>query len=191
LKHFLDRFFLFRDTPDPDCSLGKKFGYWAWRVFFLTLVSFCMGIALLLLARGGYSLRLCLDYIKSVPTLALNTLPVVLLSLLFYAITGLAWLGFLLGGGICFGFSLGNYYKLSFRDDPVYFEDLTVLREARTMAGGDHYSLFLDRHIIVVGICFIIGVLALYFFARGRIRGWKKRGLGHAHLLRRRPLPQH
>ena len=65
-----------------------------------------------------------------------------LLVLLFYGALGRAWTAFLAGGGIALGFSLGNYYKLQFRDDPLYFEDMLILREAKAMASGDRYSLF-------------------------------------------------
>ncbi|MDE6636410.1 MAG: hypothetical protein K2K09_07410, partial [Lachnospiraceae bacterium] len=76
-----------------------------------------------------------------------------LLILLLYGILGSAWLAFLLGGGLAYGFSLGNFFKLAFRDDPLYFEDMLIIREAKAMASGDHYALFIDWQIILAVFC--------------------------------------
>ena len=81
----------------------------------------------------------------------------------------------LAGGGVSLGFSLGNYFKLQFRDDPLYFEDMLVLREAKAMTVEQHYNLFIDKRMVFALVCLALGTAALCFLARGRLGGWKKR----------------
>ena len=88
---------------------------------------------------------------------------------------GRAWSAFLAGGGVSLGFSLGNYFKLQFRDDPLYFEDMLVLREAKAMTVEQHYNLFIDKRMVFALVCLALGTAALCFLARGRLGGWKKR----------------
>ena len=115
------------------------------------------------------------DYLCHWQTLLLNTVPVALLILLFYGITGRTGAAFLTGGGIAFGFSLGNFYKLQFRDDPLYFEDMLILREAKAMASGDHYALFINWQILLPLFCLLLGWGLLRLLAPGAGRPWWRR----------------
>ena len=54
-----------------------------------------MGLALLVLAVGPYSKRTLLGYLAHWEIVAFNTIPVILLALLFYGLTGKAWSAFL------------------------------------------------------------------------------------------------
>ena len=175
LKAFWNRIFLFRREPDAAWPRWKRGVYAAYRVGLLALAGLCMGLALLVLAIGPYSKGVLVGYLLHWETLVLNTVPVALLALLFYGVTGKTWSAFLLGGGISFGFSLGNYYKLQFRDDPLYFEDMLILREAKAMAGGGHYSLFVDGQILTALFCLLLGGALLFFLAPGKSRSWKLR----------------
>ena len=134
-----------------------------------------MGLALLVLAVGPYSKGTLVDYLCHWQTLLLNTVPVGLLALLCYGITGRTGASFLISGGIAFGFSIGNYYKLHFRDDPLYFEDMLILREAKAMASGDHYALFIDWQIILTVFCLLLGWALLRLLAPGVYRPWPRR----------------
>ena len=104
--------------PSPGWSRGQRELYYAYRVALLLCAGLCMGLALLVLAIGPYPRGTLVDYLCHWQTLLLNTVPVALLILLFYGLTGRTGAAFLLGGGIAFGFSLGNFYKIQFRDDP-------------------------------------------------------------------------
>ena len=175
MKRFWKEYFLFQPAPDPAWSLKRREIYYAYRAALLLCAGLCMGLALLVLAIGPYSKRALIDYLCHWQTLLLNTIPVALLALLFYGILGRSWPAFLISGGIAFGFSLGNYYKLQFRDDPLYFEDLLILREAKAMASGDHYALFIDAQIVVAFLCLILGSVLLRFLAPGAARPWTRR----------------
>ena len=175
MKKFWKGCFLFRPAPEPEWSLKRREIYYAYRVFLLLCAGLCMGMALLALAVGPYDRQTFNDYFHYWQTLILNTVPVALLALLLYGATGRAGVSFLLGGGVAFGLSLGNYYKLHFRDDPLYFEDLLILREARAMVTGDHYSLFIDRQITAALFCLILGWFLLHLLAPGALRPWYRR----------------
>lgn len=177
LDRFLDKIFLLRRAPEADWPRWKRAAYAAWPIFLLACASVCMGLLLLVFAYGQYSWGTFLEYFTSPALMALNILPVAFLIFLFYGLTSRAWLAFLLGGGAALGFSLGNYYKLSFRDDPLYMEDIFLnLREAAAMATGQHYDLFMDKRVATALICWLGGTLVLFFLVRGRLRGWKGRG---------------
>lgn len=171
----LDRCFLLRRQPDPQWTVGRRAAWALWRAGLLLCAALCLGVVVLLLAYGPYSREVLWDYLASGTILWLNIFPVAALVVLLYGLTGRSWLAFFLGGLATVGLSLGNYYKLVFRDDPLYLEDLLTLREAGAMATGEHYSLFLNRRIAVVVLCWLLGTAALALLSRGVLRGWKKR----------------
>ena len=178
LDRFLDKIFLLRRAPEADWPRWKRAAYAAWPIFLLACASVCMGLLLLVFAYGQYSWGAFLEYFTSPALMALNILPVAFLIFLFYGLTGRAWLAFLLGGGAALGFSLGNYYKLSFRDDPLYMEDIFLnLREAAAMATGQHYDLFVDKRVATALACLAAGTVLLLLLSRGRVRGWRKKGI--------------
>lgn len=133
-----------------------------------------MGLALLLLANGSYSQDILRDYFHHGAILCLNALPTALLALLFFGLTARTWSGFLLGGAVSLAFALGNFYKLQFRDDPLYFEDLLLLREAGQMTSGG-YTLFADPKILWVILCLLLGTALLRLLAPGKLPTWNPR----------------
>ncbi len=139
-----------------------------WLTLLFTLLS-GLGIGLLsiLLAVGPYGLSVFPGYVERPLILLLNLLPPILLSALFLAITRRSLPSFLLTAAVTLGFTLGNYYKLAFRDDPLLFADLLLLKEAGNMAGK--YHLFLDKKLIFTLLCVVGGAVLLFFFARDRI----------------------
>ena len=52
---------------------------------------------------------------------------------------------------------------------------MLILREAKAMAGSDHYALFIDKRIVVALLCWALGTVLLFFLVRGKARGWKRR----------------
>ncbi|MCI8715664.1 MAG: LTA synthase family protein [Oscillospiraceae bacterium] len=167
--------FFLRREAEPGWPVWKTIIFYSYRVLALLLASICLGTLLLCFAYGAYSWGVFEGYFASAQILVMNVLPVVLLVFLFYGITGRAWSAFLIGGGIAFGFSLGSYYKLTFRDDPLHFEDMFILREAKAMAGGSRYALFVDKRIAVTAVCLLLGTLVLFLLVRGRLGGWRLR----------------
>jgi len=176
LKRLYDKLFILHKGPEADWPMWKRVTFFLWRAVILLCAGATLGFLLLVFAYGHYSWGVFEGYLASPLILAMNILPVVLLIFLFYGLLGRAWLAFLLGGGVALGLSLGNYYKLCFRDDPLYFEDMLILREAKAMAGGESYALFLDKRIIVSLLCLALGTVLLFLLVRGTARGWRRRG---------------
>ena len=175
MKQWLDRIFFLRRQPDMAWPVGKKVGYFLWRFLVLLAAGISLGALALIFAYGNYSWGVFLGYFDNLFLVAMNVLPAVLLLFVFYGLTGRAWLAFLLDGVLVLGLSIGNYFKLIFRDDPVYFEDMLILREAGAMAGSEHYALFIDKRIAVALVCWIGGTLLLALLVRGAARGWRRR----------------
>lgn len=149
--------------------------FYVWRFLLAACAAAGLGAALLLLAYGAYDAGVFHGYFRFWRIWVLNLLPVILLVLLFYGITGRTWAGFLAGGGIALGFSLGNYYKLQFRGDPLCMKDLTILREAGAMTTGGRYELFIDSRLAAAIGCLLLGTLLLWVLARGKLGDWRMR----------------
>lgn len=160
--------------PGPDWRGTARAAYYAYRIILLALMSLLFGLALLILAAGTYSEEVLAEYFRSWEIIALNTLPVALLALLLYGVIGRAWCAFLLSGGTALVLSMANFYKLSFRDEPLYFENLLLFREAANMASSG-YELFLTKDIVLVMGLLLLMTPLLYFLAPGRLRRWKGR----------------
>lgn len=166
-------FWLFRKTS-ADLSGGRKAVFWAWNLVILFLAGICLGGLSLFFAYGDYADILMKSYFQ-IPLIAvLNIVPVVLLLFLVYFLIGRTWLSFLLTSVVVWGFSLGNYYKLRFRDDPLMFEDLKNIREATSIAVKENYDLTPDKRIWFGLICILLGTAILFFLVRGVPR-WKVR----------------
>lgn len=180
---FWDGFFLFQEVPDPLWSSRKRLVYTLYPPILFLIAGTLAGWKFLLLDAGpNLNTYLFLD--GQWCLLLLNIVPVWLLFLLFWAVTGRLWVGFLLGGGISLGFCLANYYKIAFRDDPLIFKDLLLFREAGDML--EHFSLFIDNNISSVLVCFLGTAALLYFFVPHRKKaGWPRRGgaIGAAMLM--------
>ncbi|MGM9618747.1 MAG: sulfatase-like hydrolase/transferase [Oscillospiraceae bacterium] len=169
----IQRFWLFQKEPDPLWPVKKQRWYAAWRLIALLLMSVCWGAALLVIAAGRYPKRDILGYFETPLIAALNILPVVLLSLLFYALFARAWAAFLASGLITLGFAAGNYYLLLFRDDPLMAVDLLDLFTGLGFTG--QYDLTPDTWLSAVLVCFCLAVAFLLLLARGKGAGKRLR----------------
>ncbi len=187
----MKKYFLFQLRPEASWPKKRKWTFRAWNVLFLLFAAAGLTLVTMFLAVGPYSLGLCRGYLECPLILLLNFLPVVSILLLFYGLTGRPGASFLATCIPVLGFAFGNYYKLMFRDDPVMFADLFILKEVGDMAGK--YQLFLDWKLILSLLCVLFGWLFLHFFVRGRPRRagriiWTVLGLaallGSIHLCR-------
>ncbi len=169
----MDKWFLLRGRTEADWPLWQKVVFWAWRMVVLLGGSAALGYVSLLFAYGAYPSEVFQAYLHSAELLVLNILPAVWFIFLLFAITGRTWLAFGLGGVSILGLTLGNFFKILFRDDPLYFEDLLILREAGEMAEG--YAVFIDKKIILAVLCVVAGTAFLLLFARGAVKNWKCR----------------
>ena len=151
------KFWLFEKEADVLWQQKKLRWYAAWRLIALVGVSVCWGLALLLLAEGNYPVQYLLTYVNTPLVALLNVLPVVVLSLLFYAAFARALPAFLASGFVTFGFSAANYYLLRFRDDPLMALDLLDFSTAVHFT--DEYSLAPDKRLWTLIGCFVLALL--------------------------------
>ena len=156
--------------------------FWAWNFFLVLASGICLGGVSLLFAYGSYSPNVFYSYFTHPLILALNLAPVVGLEMLLWCLTGRSALSFFLTGFVTLGFSIGNYFKLLFRDDPLMFQDMRNIREALSITNTASYDLTPDKRIVFGVVCLIFGTLVLYFTARG-IPGKKRRFAGAAVIL--------
>ena len=164
---FLKQFFLFQRQPENTWSLAKKILLWVWTVAVLLAAAVGLTLVSLLLSVGPYSTQICIGFFERPVIFLLNFLPVLSILLLFYGLIGRPGIAFLAACVPVLLYSFGTYYKLMFRDDPVMFADLFILKEVGNMAGN--YHLFLDRTLIVALACTLLGWLFLHFFVRARL----------------------
>ena len=150
----MKNFWLFQSSA-AGISGGKKAAFWVWNGLVLLLAGLCLGGLSLFFAYGDYPDVLMKSYFQHSLIAVLNILPVVLGLFLVYFLVGRPWLAFLITGVVVWGFSLGNYYKLRFRDDPLMFEDICHIREAGSIALTANYDLTPDKRVWFGLLCLV------------------------------------
>lgn len=99
----------------------------------------------------------------------LNILPCVWLAFLLWFATRRAALSFALTSAVVMGLSIASWFKLQFRNDPLLFEDLLLIKEAGNMS--ERYTLFVTKSMIAALVILLVAVAVLAFVARGRLPG--------------------
>ena len=161
-------FWLFQTAPD---GLPKKRQavFWLWNLGVLLAAGLSLGWLSMFFAYGDYPDTIMKTYFQHPLILFLNIAPVVLALFLVYALVGRPWLAFLATDLVVWGLSLGNYYKLRFRDDPLMFQDLQNLRDAAAITAMADYDLTPDKRVIFGVLCLLCGTAFLLFLVRGRL----------------------
>ena len=172
---------IFQRGSQPDWRPGRKAGLWCWNLGLYLLAVAGLGFLSLRLATGPYPAEFRLAYWEDPRLILLNVLPVMALGLILYGILGRAQWSFLLTAGVTLGLTAGNYWKLTFRDDPLMIGDLLLLREAGNMASRYHPWFNGDMALLVLPP---LGAFALlWLLARGRPRWGLRLGTGLAGLV--------
>ena len=126
------------------------------------------GLYSMYFATAHYYVEMFLSYFTNPYIAALNLLPPVLLSVIFYLITNRAYLSYIFTNIIIIVPSLVNYYKISFRGDCFIAEDIALVGEASAMLSS--YRLFIDKRIAIYIGVLAVGTLMLGLLARGRFK---------------------
>lgn len=159
---------LFEEAPG-DWSRKRRAVFWLWNGGVLLAAGLSLGALSLFFAYGDYPDIIMGSYFRHSLLLFLNLAPAVLLLALLYAVLGRAWAAFLAADIVVWGLSLGNYYKLRFRDDPLMFQDLWNLRDAAAITAMTDYDLTPDKRVWSGILCLLFGTALLFFFVRGRL----------------------
>lgn len=146
LNIVIDRFFSFYTSRAKTAYLRKRKNY---KKISWTLISLCtlrdlliiFGLSCFILwltflsSSNPINWELYHSYYEDLIILIFNLTPILVVMLVIYLCSHQLWLSFLITE-IPFGFlAYANYFKLKYRDYPVVFSDLTILSEAKMMAG--------------------------------------------------------
>ena len=118
-----------------------------------------MGVMSMYFGCGSYKLELLGFLLADRSLVLLNTLPLVLLTMLLWLLTDRPVIGALGSGLVCLAWSWAEYWKLMARSEPIYAEDLTLIREAAKMSG--QYVSFTWQ----IGLSLVLVVGTVTFFA--------------------------
>ena len=157
---------LFQDAPPRDWSKRKQLLFWLWNGGMLLLAALGIGCLSLVFAAAVNQREVFLSYFTHPLIAFLNLAPVAVLTALLYFLTGRTWAAYGLSALIVMGFTLGHWFKLQFRNDPLYFEELLYLREAGNMSG--RYHLFFTVSIGAALAVLLAGLAVLLLLVRGR-----------------------
>ncbi|MGI5928890.1 LTA synthase family protein [Pseudoflavonifractor sp.] len=136
------------------------------------LMGVCIGVLSLWFACVDNRTAMFISYFTHPLIALLNILPVVFLSLLLYFLIGRAWISYLVTAALTMGLTFASFYKLTFRNDPMMFEDILLIREAGNMAGK--YQLFLNKSMVMALVLLVLGLVFLLLCARAKT-SWKPR----------------
>lgn len=161
----------------PDESGAHRRAHRVWLYGWLTLLGLGIGlISLTVTACAATTMdhaELLRSYFRSPWLLALNLFPPLALIFLGFFLFQRPWAAFLFSALPVLGLTLGNYYKIQLRGDPVLASDLKLLRTAGGIVG--HYTLELTRPVVVLLVGF--GLMLLFSCLllrkeplRGRVR---------------------
>ena len=146
---------------------------------FLVLLFMGVGLGLLSLyfAAGSYKLEMVKTYF-AVPLIPLlNILPVILLVFLLYSLFNRVHLAFFFSAFLVLGFSFADYFKLSLRNDPLFFSDLAYASEGGGMAIA-RYGLALNWKMLAAVLVCVLGILFARLLAKGVMRSGRLRCIG-------------
>ena len=157
---------LFQRHAAPGQPAWKTALFWGWNLFWGLCAALGVGLVSLVFAAVIDQKAMLLSYFQNPLIAFLNLAPVVVLYFLLYFVLGRAALAYGLTAALTLGFTMGSWFKLQFRNDPLLFEDLLLLKEAGNMAGK--YQLFLTKTMVLALVLVLAGLLFLSFCVRGR-----------------------
>lgn len=130
--------------------------------FIITFITFCFSAKVI-------DFGLIKTYFQSPLLLILNMLPVFIFILFIYIIIGRLWIGYSITTIIFVGLASVNKFKLMYRDDPILFSDLFIIREALKI--GERYN-YLPTFIMfcIYGALTIIAILLFYCINKIKVK---------------------
>ncbi len=146
----------------------KKVLYETWNAALILLSPIILGVLSLLLAYGNYDSRIFYGYFANPLIALLNLLPPLLLMLLLYAIIGRGWIAFAIDSFVILGFTTANHYLLMFRDDPIMFSDILLIREAADM--GTKYDMTPSFKLVLCWLAAVLITVILFFAQRKTVK---------------------
>ena len=137
----------------------------AGNLMILLLSSAVLNTLCLCFAFGVHEWSIFLGYLSHPLLFVLNWLPILLLQTALYCCFNRHWPAFLINTAVFLCASLGNYFKLKFRDEPFVFSDIGSIRAGLSVAGN--YGVSLNKRM-VLAIGLLAAVAVYLFFKRKR-----------------------
>ena len=165
----LKNFYAFLRSGRQDRTGGQNAAFWAINIG--ALLIWAVGVALVGLYFAAAPIAqwtaLLISYIKSPALLVLNTLPVLLIALLFWLVFNRVWMGVAMSGIVTVVMHLINYYKITLRNDPFLAADVLLVSEAANMTGA--YTLNITAAAVLSVLAVIAGIFLSAKLLRARI----------------------
>lgn len=115
------------------------------------------------------------SYFSDPLLLLMNLLPILMVFLLIYTLSGRIWAGFLTTSILFFVLSVTQKYKLIFRDEPLLIPEIALIRESALMK--DHYNISVfgsDPVAVITAVVIVAVTLILYRIFRSPWRGKRR-----------------
>ncbi|MCR5137844.1 MAG: LTA synthase family protein [Oscillospiraceae bacterium] len=121
----------------------------------------------LLLGLGMMDISFFYNYFEHPVLFLLNWLPVLIIQTAFLCVFNRQWVSFLCTSVIFIAASVGDFFKLKFRNEPFLFSDLSSVGTALRVA--NHYDMTPNLRLILAVLLIILGSLFLGFFIHQRM----------------------
>lgn len=122
----------------------------------------------LVLAYAHYPEAVYQGYFENPLILKLNFFPILALLLVVWGLSGRVTLSYGVTAAVILAGGIANCFKLKFRDDPVVFNDLTILSTGYDAAKSYEMALTLNMQLVIV--LAVLGGVLLFLFLR-KMRG--------------------
>lgn len=123
--------------------------------FVLVILGFFLSVGSMFFSSGSFGTPMFKSYFDNFWIVFLNTLPIILMLYFIFYLTGRIWSSFSITAIIVVIFTFINYYKVTFRDDTLLFEDLSLFFEMKNMMGQYKIELRLSMVLWIVAIVFV------------------------------------
>lgn len=135
----------------------KKYGRGIINLIIAVGVSFILSARSLYFSTGQFGIEMFKSYFANVYTIILNTAPILFVILILLVIVNRLWISVGIASILVIVLSLINYFKLSFRDDPLLVEDLSLFFEMRNMT--ERYKIHISSSMLM----WIAGMVVITF----------------------------
>jgi len=164
-----------------DMTLRKASLRWTMGWAALVFWSLGLGLVCLYFAKANYGLAMFYSYWKIPLIVLMNLLPVLLVSLLLFLLFNRIWISILLSGIFFSLITFINYFKITFRGDPLLASDAVHIAEAANMGG--QYKVVLTPGILLTFAVVLLSAVLAFFLFKARFRAWLPRLICLAGLL--------
>ena len=135
----------------------KKHGRGIINLIIAVGVSFILSAGSLYFSTGQFGIEMFESYFANVYTIILNTVPILFVILILLIIANQLWISVGIASILVIVLSLIDYFKLSFRDDPLLVEDLSLFFEMRNMT--ERYKIQISNPMLI----WIAGMVIITF----------------------------